>query len=211
MKASIRWRWCGLMLLAVGLAACASGPKPPLMSPIAVGKNYGYSEVQTGDNQYEVTYTVPVRQSTRAVSQRQADATAARTQGYDFALWRAAQLAIERGFAGFRVINSHANIDTVLDEPYSDPFYADPFYGPPYWGPYGFRSYRPYPFGYPPSYFGPSPYAYLQAQVTVNVQLLQNPGPGDYDAQDVIRQLQRTYPTAEREIAERTSVRALAS
>jgi hypothetical protein len=195
MSGSIVRRWIGGVLLAAGLAGCASGPKPPLMSPIAATRSYGYSEVQAGENTYEVTYTMPLRRSLVSAARREADIAASRTEAYDLALWRAAQLALEHGFPGFRVINSHANVDTTIEDQYDDPFWGDPFFGPPLWH----RHFRPYPFGYP--YGAYSPQAYLRAQVTLNVLLLQSPAPGDYDAQDVIRQLQKTYPNAERETA----------
>jgi hypothetical protein len=195
MSGSMAVRWIGIVAMVLALAACATGPKPPLMSPIAVTRDYGFSEVQTGENSYDVTYTMPVQRSFLSASQNQADNVAARTQAYDFALWRAAQLAVEHGATGFRVANSHVNVDTTVEDPY-----YDPFYGPPYWR----GRFRPYPFGLPPAPYVPQ--VFLRAQVTMSIQLLQNPGPGDYDAQSVIRQLQQTYPTAERETAALRSV-----
>jgi hypothetical protein len=195
MSGSMARRWVVVVAMTLALAACAAGPKPPLMSPIAATRDYGFSEVQTGENSYDVTYTMPVRRSLLSAGQRQADNTASRTQAYDLALWRAAQLAVEHGVAGFRVTNSHTDIDTTVEDPYYDPFWSDPFYGPPFWH----RRFRPYPFGFPPGPYVPQ--VFLRARVTMSVQLLQNPGPGDYDARDVIRQLQQTYPNAEREAA----------
>jgi hypothetical protein len=197
MSGSMARRWIGVLAMVLALAACATGPKPPLMSPIAATGDYGFSEVQTGEDSYNVTYTMPVQRSFLSAGQRQTDNAAARTQATDFALWRAAQLAIEHGAAGFRVLNSHADINTTVEDPYYDSYWGDPFYGSPLWH----RRFRPYPFGFPPGPYVPQ--AFLRARVTTSVQLLQNPGPGDYDAQDVIRQLQQTYPTAEREAAAR--------
>jgi hypothetical protein len=179
----------------LALAACATGPRPPLMSPIAVTRDFGFSEVATGENSFTVTYTMPVRRSFLSAGQRQVDSAAARTQAYDFALWRAAQLALEHGAVGFRVLNSHTDIDTAVEDPFRDPYWGDPFFGPPFWG----RRFGPSPFGFPSGPYVPQ--VFVRVRVTVSVQLLQNPGPGDYDAQSVIRQLQQTYPTAERETA----------
>jgi hypothetical protein len=173
------------------LAACATGPQAPLLSPLNVAKRYGYTEATFGPAKVQVTYVGPSRQSSVYASERDPDANAARTQAYDLAVWRAAQIALERGFTGFHVDSSRADIETTYD----DPFY-DPLYGPPY-GPYFGPPFRRRFWGYPGFYPSYNPYAYIQARVTIDVTLLQALGPGDYVAQDAIAQLRRTYPAAE--------------
>ena len=143
-----------------------------------------------GDQRYEVSYVGPYRRSLRAPGPVQESNAAQRTMAYDFALWRAAQLAEAQGLPGIRISNVRSNVNTYSDSDY-DPFYSPGFY--PY-GPYG-----GYPFGprWGDPYWGPSPYVYQQAEVTVDAQLLRSPGAGDYVAADVIDQLRRTYPGAE--------------
>lgn len=187
-----RWRqWSGIAALAitVALVACESVPSPPLMSPIQFAKYYGYSDIPLDDDRYQVTYVAPTQRSLSSPASQQAANAAARAQAFDFALWRAAQIAVERGLSGFRVSNVRSNVNTVLNEDYG----ASPWYGP------GFYPYRRYPWGpyWGPPYWGPSPYAYQQAEVTMDVQLLRSPGPGDYKAEEVIARLRRTYPGAE--------------
>jgi len=177
----------GLVVILALLADCAIGPSAPLMSPIAVAGAYGYFEVPTGSNRYAVTYTRPSQRTLRSPNARLETAAIERRHAYDFALWRAAQIALAQGVPGFRVGNVQTNVDTLVDD------YYDPYYGPgmfthrhlwepgPYWGPYG----------------EPSPYAYQQTSVTMDVTLLQSLAPGDYDARDTIAQLRKTYPGAE--------------
>jgi hypothetical protein len=187
---SLGWRaWIGLLATTVtlALAACDTAPLPPAMSPLAVAKYYGYSELPLGDERYQVTYVGPYRRSLRSPGPVQEASAAQRTMVYDFALWRAAQLALARGFPGIRVSNVRSNVNTYADD------YYDTFYGP------GFYPYGGYPYGprWGGPYWGPSPYVHQQAEVTIDAQLLGAPAGGDYVALDVIDQLRRTYPGAE--------------
>jgi hypothetical protein len=174
-------------VLAAALASCDTTPLPPPMSPLEVAKYYGYADVPLGDARYQVTYVGPYRRSLRSAGSVLEANTTQRTMVYDFALWRAAQLAEAQGLPGVRISNIRSNVNT-----YSDSYY-DAFYGP------GLYPYGGYPFGprWGGAYWGPSPYVYQQAEVTVDAQLLRSPGTGDYIAADVIDQLRRTYPGAE--------------
>jgi hypothetical protein len=176
----------------LGLAACETGPQAPLLSPLAQTKRYGYAETQRGPDALEVSYLGPTRRTVRFEPDRAADADAARAQSTDMALWRAAQIAQQRGFLGFRVTQTRSSTDS-----FADPSYDDPFYGP-WWGPW--RGHR---FGYPyPPYPTPSPYATLQPRVSLDVQLRNELAPGDYNAADVIKELRARYPNAETGVAE---------
>ncbi len=118
-------RAIGLLVVLVVLADCATGPPAPLMSPIQVAGAYGYSEVPIGGNRYAVSYTGPSQRTLRTPNARQETAAAEHTQAYDFALWRAAQIAL----------------------PYYGPgLFTHRHLGGPgsYWGPYGGSS--PYAF-----------------------------------------------------------------
>jgi len=182
-----RRQWIGCLVLAGALSACQIHPPAPLLSPIQATGEYGYAELALGDNRYQVSYTGPSQRSLRAPDVRQQVAEAERAQAFDFALWRAAQIALAQGFVGFRVSNVRTNVDSTADD-YYDPFYAPGFYPGrpfggalgPYWGPYG----------------GPSPYLYTQTQVIIDVALLQSLGPGDYDARETIDRLSKAYPGA---------------
>jgi len=177
-------RLIALLFGAAVLGGCVSGPSPPLLTPLAIGGSFGYSEMRVGDDRDMVTYVAPPRLTTPYGVARESEAQAARTLAFDMAVWRAAQLAQSQGFAGFRIIDRRSDVDTY---PYADPFY-DPW---PCW------QCRRYGFPYYPDPYRGSPYVYLQARVTITVQRLHDPGDADYRADDAIAQLRRTYPGAE--------------
>jgi hypothetical protein len=186
MRRSLGGRLAALALAGL-LASCASGPQAPLLSPIEEAHSYGYRDAQTGPDSYEVTYLGPSQETLRLSPE--ADADAARTRAADLALWHAAQIAEQRGFLGFRVSQTRSNVDIYVRD-------YDPYYGP-YWGPgWGWPHRWGYPWGYPYPY-GPTPYATIQPQVTVDIRLLNDLAPGDYNAADVISELRARYPQAE--------------
>ena len=181
----------GALLATAVLAGCETGPQLPLLSPIEQARAYGYSETPRGPDAYEVTFVAPSQRSTRFQPELDADADAARTRATDMALWRAAELAEQRGFVGFHVGQVRANVEITRDS-----YYDDPFYGPPWWGrgfgPWGHR------LGYPwPAYYGTSPYTTIQPRVSVDIELRNELAAGDYNAAEVIAELRRRYPQAE--------------
>jgi len=167
------------------LAGCVSIPPPPLLTPLAVAGSFGYAEAPLGGDRFSVTYLAPPRLTSRYGSAREADAQATRTLAFDMAVWRAAQLAEAQGFAGFRISDRRSDVDTYPD-PLSQPF--DPW---PCW------ECRRFGFPYSADPYRGSPFIYLETQVTITVQMLHDPGSGDYRADDAIAQLRRTYPGAE--------------
>jgi hypothetical protein len=180
--------------LALALAACETTPAPPLMSPIEQARAFGYSERQTGPQDWEVTYVAPARQSSRFEGTREADKASARTQAFDLMLWRAAQITLAQGYTGFRVGQTRTNIETLIEDDVYDPFWG-PGYGPWGWGYPGWGPYRRRPY-FPPPYRR-SYWVYIQARVSGDIHFLQATSPGDYVAEDVIAQARRTYPGAE--------------
>jgi hypothetical protein len=180
-----------LVVLLASLAACSSVPPAPLMSPIAVARDHGYAETPVGDNRFAVTYIAPTQRTYRDLASRGAVTTAERSQAFDLAVWRAAQIALAQGYRGFRVTSTRSNTNAFSDNNY------DPFFGP-WYGPGGFprRGFWGGPYG---PYWGPppDPYSYVQTEVTIDVTMLHDPAPGDYDAQSAIEQMRRTYPGAE--------------
>jgi hypothetical protein len=181
------WRALVALIGLALLSGCVTGPQLPLLTPLAVGGTFGYAETPLGEDRYSVTYVAPPRLTSPYGAAREADAQAARTLAFDMAVWRAAQIAQARGFAGFRIIDRRSDVDTY---PYADPFY-DPWDSWPCW------QCRRFGFPYYADPYRGSPYVYLQARVTITVVMQHDPAPGDYRADDVIAQLRRTYPGAD--------------
>lgn len=80
-------------LSALSLAACASAP-----APRAAGNAYseGYTEHALASNRYLVEYRMEGADYQRA---------------YDLALWRAAQLTLQRGYSTFEVVSRDSDTD----------------------------------------------------------------------------------------------------
>jgi hypothetical protein len=164
-------------VLLIFLAACVTpAPPRPAMVPFGTGGDFGYSSRDVAPDRVEVTYrgdTVSV-----SVSNPREDG---RTQmeldkAHDLALWRAAQIANERGKAGLKIENENRDSDVEVQQrsyyrpsPYYDPFW-DP-YDDPFWPHYRRRPY----------FYGDWPYSYQQvrtatarAKITLTVILYQN-------------------------------------
>lgn len=185
----------GLALALLLLAGCA-GPDLPLLSPIEQAKFYGYAEKPLGDGRYSVSYVGPSHLTLSYTGDRSQASDAARRQAYDFALWRAAQIARAGGYGGLRVTSRQADVDTVAQPAYYDSNFYAPF-GP---GTDLFRNHHGPPFGtaYDAGYFAPpSPYARVQARASIDVELLREPGAGDLRVDEVLGKMQQAYPGAD--------------
>jgi hypothetical protein len=182
----------GLVALAgLMLAACASGPSYPLYSPQAVTGTFGYSEQRIADSSFKVTYVTPQRASVdsrNAVNERR---QAMLTMSNDFAIWRAADLALANGQKEFRVTRRDNDVD-VQRSVYDDyPYYSRRRTGPPG---------RPY---YGPDFYGP-PWpdnsAWMRATTTLIVEFGRRPGEDFFIADEAIARLRQTYPGADQPV-----------
>lgn len=175
------------LAVAAALAACQTGPAPPLLSPLDQAKRYGFTERELAPDRVEVTYLGPRRRVTSYMPKpRDGDTQPARTEALDLATWRAAQLALARGFKGFRVVDRQTHVDSHLDTFYPGPESA----GFPYWREPGALIYAP------PSAYAP-PLLTIQALAVVSAQLLNELQPGDQEAAAAIARLRAAYPGAE--------------
>ena len=191
-KGSLRWKLVVLVLLF--LAGCASAPQLPLMSPLSEAGRYGYTDIQTGADNYRVTYIGPSRYTVASRSGREDASDAAKEQAYDLALWRASQLAIDSGFPGFRISDSDIETEVTIRQGYY------PYYSPSYYrfGYYNRPFYPYYPYyglgGYPP--YGTYRDTSLRAIATLNIAMTETLGVQDIDAEATIRRLAAKYPEA---------------
>lgn len=176
----------GVLALAAVLAACQATPRPPLLSPLDEAKRYGYTERELAPDRLEVSYLGPRHHVASYVPMpRDADTQSARSEAFDLASWRVAQLALTRGYAGFRIVDRDTQVDSTPEA-----FYAGPEWGGPVWR---------YPGGltYGAPGFYATPYLRIQVRTTLTVVLLRTLEPGDEDAHAVIERRRAARPHAE--------------
>jgi hypothetical protein len=155
-------------LLATLVAACTAQPKPAMV-PLGQTGDFGYSERDLGADRIEVTYTgANIRvSSSRGKEDSRLVAEQAKTR--DLAIWRAAQIADQRGMAAMKIENEARDTDVEVTREYVQN------YG---WGRYGYWG-RPSWFYDGPYYYQPVRRAYGQAVTTLTVQLLKQHDPSD--------------------------------
>lgn len=192
MYANLRTPFTVGLVAIVGLllAACAGGPGYPLYSPQAVTGTFGYSEQRIADNSFKVTYVTPQRASVdsrNAVNERR---QAMLTMSNDFAIWRAADLALANGQKEFRVTRRDNDVDVQRSTYDSYPYYRNRRYGPPS---------RPY---YGPDFGPPWPddSAWMRATTSIIVEFGRRPGEDFFIADEAIARLRQTYPGADQPV-----------
>lgn len=145
------------------------------MVPLGQTGDFGYSERDVGPDRIEVTYTGSNVRVSSSQGREDSRLVAERAKTHDLALWRAAQIADQRGMAGMKVENEARDTDVEVTRDYVRNF------GPYY--PYGYRRYaywgRPSWFYDDPFYYQPVRRAYGQAVTTLTVQLLKQHDPSD--------------------------------
>ena len=161
-------------LLATLVAACAAPPPKPAMVPLGQTGDFGYSERDLGPDRIEVTYTGSKIRVSSSQGKDDSRLVAERAKTRDLAIWRAAQIADQRGMAAMKIENEARDTDVQVTRDYVRNFGAYPYgwrrYG--YWG-------RPTWFYDDPYYYQPVRRAYGQAITTLNVQLLKQHDPND--------------------------------
>jgi len=172
-----------VMAATLGLGGCQSPPPEPLFRPLEANAAFGYTERQIDDTHWEVTYMGPQYRSSYSNNSRNEETDAARTEAYDLALWRAAQITLEQKRSHFSVVSERRDVDRSTQVDRYPPY---PYY------PYGYRN--PAFWGYWPYYDNYSTLAYHDAVVTLTIDL--NP-PADaqqsLDAKQTADQLEAQY------------------
>jgi len=171
-----------LLASVIGLGACQSAPPQPLFRPLESGAAYGYTDRQIDETHWEVTYTGPRYRSSYGDNSRKDESEAARTEAYDLALWRAAQIALEQKKPRFAVVSERRDVDrsTQVDRYPSYPYY-----------PYGYR--RSF-WGYWPNYNDDySVRSYHDAMVTLTIDLNPPATAQAIDAKETADRLEAQY------------------
>lgn len=138
-----------VLALTLFAAGCASSPPKPAMVPLGSNGPFGYSDQPIVKDQTTVTYTGPYRMVSTTNPRGDGRLQGELDKTYDLALWRAAQIGQEQGYAALKIDKEQKDTDVqVNDRPVymPGPFYYGPccypyrrFYGPAY--PWGYDDY----------------------------------------------------------------------
>ncbi len=138
------------IVLAVAGGGCASRPPPPpvpAMAALSANGDYGYSETALAPDLYAVTYVSPSL-SAHGDPDQDYGLGGEKQRVHDLALWRAAELALEKGYPALRVESESRDADlSIVEPPAAPPYVSAPLRtisGPPcrwdcgrpigYWG-----------------------------------------------------------------------------
>lgn len=116
-----------LLLLLGFLAACATTPPKPAMAPLGLNGPFGYTDRAIVDDRTLVSYTGAYIAVNASAPRDDSRLQAEFNKTHDLALWRAAQLGQQQGYAGLKVENEQRDSDIeVRDSPVYTPY---PTYG----------------------------------------------------------------------------------
>lgn len=187
-----------LRLLAVVIAvalvgACATTPPRPAMVPLGQTGEFGYSERDLGQDRIEVTYTGANIRVSSTAGRDDSRVAAEQAKIHDLALWRAAQIADQRGMAGMRIENETRDTGVEVTRQYVQR--VSPFGWGPHWHPRFGYCCGPGWFYDDPFYYQPVRRAHAQAVTTLTVQLLKQYDPDDKTQLSVTDTLARMQST----------------
>ena len=175
------------------------------MVPAAPPSGFGYSETELAADRYRVRYRtpevgVPADEKARTTALEQE-----KQRAYDLALWRAAQIALAKGYSQLSVLQEHRDAEVRVNRQ-NFPM-APGVYGPggmlypgwiydprvPYYGRPGIGPYWTYD----------DPFAYrtrvsASAEITASLEVsyAKSPSPGSLDAATTTRRLSAAYGSA---------------
>jgi hypothetical protein len=104
------------VLLLVTLSACATTPPKPAMAPLGVNGPFGYSDQPIVQDRTSVSYTGPFIAVSVSNPRSDGRLQAEQTKTYDLALWRAAQLGQQQGYASLRVEREQRDNDVEVSD-----------------------------------------------------------------------------------------------
>ena len=168
----------GAAIAVLMLAGCSTPPPKPAMVPLGQTGEFGYSERDLGEDRIEVTYTganIRVSSSEGSDDER---VKAEHAKIHDLALWRAAQIADQRGMAAMKIENETRDTDVQVTRQYVQRL--APFGFGPHWGYPGYHRYCCGPsWFYDDYYYQPVRRAAAQSETKLTVLLLKRHDPND--------------------------------
>lgn len=150
-------------VLLISLAACAT-PAPPKPAMVALGTgggDFGYTSKDLDSDRIEVTYRGEAVSVSASNPRDDSRTKAEQDKAHDLALWRAAQIAQERGKAGLKVESE--NRDSDIEVQRRSTYRPNPFYDP-FWGPYDDPFWPRHGYYRRPFLYDDWPYSYQQLQ-----------------------------------------------
>jgi hypothetical protein len=182
----------GFALMTAAISGCATRT-PPVAAMVAQSAtgDYGYSEDMLARDLYRVTFVSPRLRATQ--DSGNAHGLAAEKQRvYELALWRASQLAKEKGYPAFLVQQESRDVDVTVRR--------DPVY-PAYPGPYFFGGYCRWRCGWPYGYgYWPYDYGYYyrtraagRISVDLTVKMLPTRTPDSFDTAATEERLRKAH------------------
>ena len=190
-------------LAAVLLVAACSTPAPPrpVMQPLSVAGDFGFSDRHIDSDTLEITYRGAEVKLSSSNPRGDARISSEKDKVHDLAVLRAARIAQERGAPAFRIVSEKTDSDIdVQSYPRCQP---SPFWGYPGYGFYGHR--HAYGYGYGgygwPGYGYPCSerrWASGKAISVLTVDLIAKPVAGDQSlgTAETIAKLEKIYAGA---------------
>src|SRR5262245_36153972 len=153
-------------------------------------RRLGYTDKMVAPDLYEISYVSPRLHATQDADDAHGLA-GEKQRVYDLALWRAAQIAQEKGFPAFAVQHESRDVDVTVRH---DPVYYPPplFFGTCRWD-CGWPGYWPY---YPYDYYGYRTRAAGRITVNLTVKMLAEATPESLDTAATIEHLRTAYASA---------------
>ncbi len=168
----------GAAIAIVVLAGCSTPAPKPAMVPLGQTGEFGYSERDLGEDRIEVTYTGATIRVSSSEGKDDERVAAEHAKIHDLALWRAAQIADQRGMAGMKIENETRDTDVQVTRQYVQRI--APFGYGPYWGYHGYHHYCCGPsWFYDDYYYQPVRRAAAQSVTKLTVLLLKHYDPND--------------------------------
>lgn len=167
------------LFMAALVAACATPVPKPAMVPLGQTGDFGYSDRDVGQDRIEVTYTGSNIRVSSGQGKDDSRVKAEHAKIHDLALWRAAQIADQRGMAAMKIESETRDTDVQVTRSYNyGPYYPYYPYYPYHWRRYGYCC-GPSWFYDDPFYYRPVNRANAQSVTKLTVQLLKQYDPND--------------------------------
>jgi hypothetical protein len=126
----MKCRYFIVLLMLTWLPGCASTPPKPAMAPLGVNGPFGYSDQPIVQDRSSISYTGPFVAVSANNPRDDGQLRAELAKTYDLALWRAAQLGQEQGYAGLKVDREQRDSDVEISDQTVIQPYPNYAYGP---------------------------------------------------------------------------------